>query len=250
MSSCDDFRPKRVPKTQLQEALNKAELDKTSDPLQRLLDNQVLEQKDIGAGTLIAFALDPIAEYAAAFAHAQDSGRDEKRWDELWGRVADQGENAAGFSEALRVVHEIYARDFGWASSVVSGPHCRSILVDLLEGVYKIGYNFEVNVASRRTPSSWFYGQDYGLSLLGDPGLKPESADYVLAIACALNVVLGVATLVMPVRILWLIQLGVMLFYSVTLTTVASQLWLDPFGPLVKNLPIAVVLIGLLAAER
>ena len=106
-----------------------------------------------------------------------------------------------------------------------------------------------LNVASRRAPSSWFYGQDYGLSL-GDPGLKPESADYVLAIACALNVVLGVATLVMPVRILWLIQLGVMLFYSVTLTTVASQLWLDPFGPLVKNLPIAVVLIGLLAAER
>ncbi len=63
---------------------------------------------------LVAFALDPIAEYVAAFAHAEDCGRDERRWSDLRAKVAEQGDDAAGFGEALRVTHEVYSRDLGW----------------------------------------------------------------------------------------------------------------------------------------
>jgi hypothetical protein len=110
----DDFRPKRIAMTQLQAALQQAGLGGGSNPLQRLLDNQVLEKKNIGASTLVAFALDPIAEYVAAFAHAQDCGRDQKRWSDLRAKVAERGDDAAGFSEALRVTHEVFSQDFGW----------------------------------------------------------------------------------------------------------------------------------------
>ncbi len=41
-----------------------------------------------------------------------------------------------------------------------------------------------------------------------------------------------------------------MIFYTAALSWVAPQLWLDPFGALVKNLPIAAVLIGLIDAEE
>jgi hypothetical protein len=79
-----------------------------------LLDNQVLESKEIGGSTLVAFALDPIAEYVAAFAHAQDRGADLDRWNELRDKVAERGEEAAGFSEALRVTHAVFSHDLGW----------------------------------------------------------------------------------------------------------------------------------------
>ncbi len=60
----------------------------TSGPLQRLLDNEVLGETNIGASTLVAFAQDPIEEYVAAFAHAQECGKDEKLWCDLWEKVS------------------------------------------------------------------------------------------------------------------------------------------------------------------
>lgn len=96
---------------------------------------------------------------------------------------------------------------------------------------------------------SWFYAHAYGLDLLGSLGLTPSVAEAAFAVSCALNVAIGMATLVWPRRALWFTQLGVMLFYSAALSCAAPQLWLDPFGPLVKNLPVTVILLGLLAAE-
>lgn len=95
---------------------------------------------------------------------------------------------------------------------------------------------------------SWIYAQDHGLALLAKLGLSPKLAAGAFIVACGVNVVLGVATLLTPGRVLWLVQLAVMGFYTVALSWVAPQLWLDPFGALIKNLPLAVVLLGLAAA--
>ncbi len=114
----DDFRPKRVEKSKLREALKQADMPEKSDPIQRLLDNQVLESKDIGGSTLIAFALDPIAEYVAAFAYAMECDGDTQRWVALRARVANLGCEAAGFSEALRITHEVFAREFRWPADI------------------------------------------------------------------------------------------------------------------------------------
>ena len=97
---------------------------------------------------------------------------------------------------------------------------------------------------------SWFYARDYGLALLQALGLAAGVATVAFAASCAVNVALGLAALTNPGRWVWLAQLAVMLFYTGALTAVAPQLWVDPFGPLVKNLPLAAVLLGLAAVER
>ncbi len=97
---------------------------------------------------------------------------------------------------------------------------------------------------------SWTAGRTEGLALLSALGLSPAIAAWALAAACAVDVAFGIATLLRPGRLLWLAQFSVMTFYTAALSWVAPQLWLDPFGALVKNLPIAAVLIGLIAAEE
>jgi uncharacterized protein YbjT (DUF2867 family) len=94
---------------------------------------------------------------------------------------------------------------------------------------------------------SWAYAQDHGVVLLTKLGLSLDLAESAFIAACGVNVVLGLATLLTPGRILWLVQLAVMGFYTIALSWVAPQLWADPFGALVKNLPLAAVLLGLLA---
>ncbi len=97
--------------------------------------------------------------------------------------------------------------------------------------------------------ASWLYGRDLGLSLLTKLGFSTNSALSAFQLACGLDVVMGLVTLLKPSRLLWQIQLGVMVFYTIALTFIAPPLWIDPFGPLIKNLPIAVVLVILKVTE-
>ena len=95
---------------------------------------------------------------------------------------------------------------------------------------------------------SWFYAREEGIALLNQLGLLTSAMPAFIA-ACVLNFGLGLATLLKPSRRLWLMQLVVMIFYTGALTFAAPSLWADPFGPLLKNLPIAALLIGLAATE-
>lgn len=98
---------------------------------------------------------------------------------------------------------------------------------------------------------SWIYAQSDGIRLLTSLGLSPALAQPAFAIACLVNITLGILSLTIPGRGLWLTQLAVVAFYTAALTVVAPVLWIDPFGPLVKNLPIAGILLGLaVLAER
>jgi uncharacterized protein YbjT (DUF2867 family) len=96
---------------------------------------------------------------------------------------------------------------------------------------------------------SWVFARDQGLALLGALGMAPAMAQAAFTGACLLDVGLGIATL-RPSRTVWAAQLSVIAFYTVALTTVAPQLWIDPFGPLMKNLPLAALTLGLLSLEQ
>lgn len=96
---------------------------------------------------------------------------------------------------------------------------------------------------------SWLFAQNEGLALLTLLGLPPAGAQAAFAAACLLDVALGIATL-KPSRTVWVIQLAVMAFYTAALTCVAPQLWIDPFGALVKNIPLATLILGLMSLER
>ena len=95
---------------------------------------------------------------------------------------------------------------------------------------------------------SWLYARDTGIALLNQIGLSPILAQVAFANACLINIAIGIATL-RPRRVIWLLQLAVIAFYTIALSFVAPQLWFDPFGPLVKNIPLAAMLLGLLSLE-
>jgi len=81
------------------------------DPIERLKSNGVLFQKEIGASTRFRFALDPVAEFLGAFAHAEECGADQ----DLWKRILANSVSAPGFQIALRLIRQVYGGQLGWA---------------------------------------------------------------------------------------------------------------------------------------
>jgi uncharacterized membrane protein len=70
--------------------------------------------------------------------------------------------------------------------------------------------------------------------------------------AAGLDVALGLATVALSRhrRWLWALQIAVVLVYTAIITVRLPELWLEPFGPILKNVPILVVLWGLYATEK
>jgi uncharacterized protein YbjT (DUF2867 family) len=94
----------------------------------------------------------------------------------------------------------------------------------------------------------WYPVQD-SLSLLAQLGLRGEAALFTLYGAALLDLLLGVATLVMPTAVLWRAQLGLVLLYTFIISVWLPGYWLHPFGPVLKNIPLIAVLMTLNAAE-
>ncbi len=84
-------------------------------------------------------------------------------------------------------------------------------------------------------------------ALLSPLGLGPRIGQ----LACVLDVAIGIAVLARW-RPGWvaLIQLLVIIGYTLALTVADAALWLDPFGPLLKNVPILLSVLVLAVLER
>lgn len=67
-------------------------------------------------------------------------------------------------------------------------------------------------------------------------------ADALVWAGAVVDAVLGLLLLVWPVRRVYGLALLVMLGMTVVATLMQPALWLHPLGPLIKNVPIAVVL--------
>lgn len=72
----------------------------------------------------------------------------------------------------------------------------------------------------------------------------------LLAAFCALDLAIGAAVLARwrPDRMA-IAQVSLILGYSAALTVVAPSLWLDPFGPLVKNASVVLAVLALAAID-
>lgn len=86
------------------------------------------------------------------------------------------------------------------------------------------------------------FPQRESLALLQQVGLHGEIALVTLYVSASLDILLGVLTLARPSRILWQMQATLVVAYSVIITLYLPQYWLHPFGPLLKNLPILLLL--------
>jgi uncharacterized protein YbjT (DUF2867 family) len=90
-----------------------------------------------------------------------------------------------------------------------------------------------------------------GAALLGALGVPTSAAPIVTWLTCGADLVLGVAVLARwrpgPLAV---IQLALVAGYTVGLSLAEPALWHDPFGPLLKNLPIMAAILALAALER
>jgi hypothetical protein len=80
------------------------------DPIDRLKKNGVLIERELGPYSRLRFTLDPIAEFLAASAYAEECGSDEQRWNQILMSSA----HAPGFVVALELVRQAYAPSLGW----------------------------------------------------------------------------------------------------------------------------------------
>ena len=87
------------------------------------------------------------------------------------------------------------------------------------------------------------YPVESSLALLAPLGLSGTAAYATLYAGAALDLALGIATLVLSRRLwLWRLQAAVILLYMAIITVFLPEQWLHPFGAVVKNVPILSII--------
>lgn len=116
-----DFIPKEFSSEAARAALKAAgeEVLPSCDPLARLRMNGVLVEKPYDIDTRFRFALDPVAEFLAAAAYAEQCGPDA----DAWRSALSDSAHAGGFQTALRLTWQTYGRDRGWADLLHLGAN-------------------------------------------------------------------------------------------------------------------------------
>jgi uncharacterized protein YbjT (DUF2867 family) len=99
--------------------------------------------------------------------------------------------------------------------------------------------------------SLWLYPRAASYELLVRLGIPRPWAPWFLFGAAALDLSLGIGTLLLRKRrLLWLAQLAVIVGFTVILSIQLPELWLHPFGTILKNLPMLAAISTLYALER
>jgi len=99
--------------------------------------------------------------------------------------------------------------------------------------------------------SAFFYSLEASYTLLAKTGITGTIAPLVLYGAAALDLLLGLALLTsIRLRMAALIQIALMVLYSLIITVVLPEFWLHPFGPVSKNLPLIVATLILIVMEK
>jgi uncharacterized protein YbjT (DUF2867 family)/uncharacterized membrane protein YphA (DoxX/SURF4 family) len=89
---------------------------------------------------------------------------------------------------------------------------------------------------------------DLGIELLAQSGFGGAPAPYLLVGSCVLELVLAACLLLgRAVRAVGWFQIALMVFYSIALSFSQAEMWLDPFGPLAKNLPLIAATLAMIA---
>jgi len=86
------------------------------------------------------------------------------------------------------------------------------------------------------------FPQQDSLDLLEKVGLHGDIAMIALYGSASMDIVLGILTLVRPSPILWRLQALLVITYSIIIAFYLPWYWLHPFGPVLKNFPILLLL--------
>ena len=88
------------------------------------------------------------------------------------------------------------------------------------------------------------------MDMLGAVGLHGTLAWVALVGGALLDIALGIATLAWRRRWVYLLQIVTIAGYTAILTIALPGYWLHPFGPLLKNLPMLVLLAALAVGQQ
>lgn len=84
---------------------------------------------------------------------------------------------------------------------------------------------------------------EFGFNLLKEAGVSKQLAILAVYGGSLVNVFVGVWVIVsIGLRVCCVIQITVILIYTVLLTIIDASFWFHPFGPITKNLPILVLI--------
>jgi uncharacterized protein YbjT (DUF2867 family) len=94
------------------------------------------------------------------------------------------------------------------------------------------------------------FPRERSLDLLYRTGVPASLAPLFLYGAAALDLMLGIATLLLRRRqVLWLAQIALIVGYTIIITFKLPEFWLHPYGPILKNLPMLVAIYALYVLE-
>ena len=99
--------------------------------------------------------------------------------------------------------------------------------------------------------SAFVFPVEESYAMLARAGITGDWAPLMLYGAAATDVALGIATL-MAYRInrVGLIQISVILLYTIIITFSQFEQWLHPFGPISKNVPLIAATLIMMSLER
>ena len=98
--------------------------------------------------------------------------------------------------------------------------------------------------------SMGLYPVDDSQQLLARAGVPEPLRPLALYGAAALDLLLGVLTLLRPRAALWLVQAALIIGYTAIISWRLPEFWLHPYGPLSKNLPMLALLALLWTLDR
>ncbi len=99
--------------------------------------------------------------------------------------------------------------------------------------------------------SACLYPVQESYALLARVGIDGAMAPFTLYTAAGLDLLLGLATLLrIRLRAAIYVQIAVMLGYSLIISVFLPEFWLQPFGPVSKNLPLLAATLIMLVMER
>ncbi|WP_044832075.1 DoxX-like family protein [Thalassomonas actiniarum] len=99
--------------------------------------------------------------------------------------------------------------------------------------------------------TSLFFSPQTGYQVLAQGGIIGLSADVAVYAGALLDIVIGLWLLTgIKPYLCCLVQLAVILVYSILLSFIDAGFWLHPFGPLTKNLPVMVLILMVMNGEN
>ena len=92
--------------------------------------------------------------------------------------------------------------------------------------------------------TSIFFSPEIGYQILAGANINGTLADISVMGGGALDIALGLWLLTANrIKLCCLIQVAVIVSYTLLLTIIDASFWIHPFGPITKNFPILVLII-------